>query len=230
MVGGRKSWFHDEVEVNMVVKVYGPVRAACPQRVMTCLLEKGVEFEIVHVDLDSGEHKRPDFLLRQPFGQVPAIEDGDFKLFESRAIIRYYAAKYAEQGPNLLGTTLEEKAKVDQWLEVESHNYNDLVFNLVFQLVILPRMGKPGDMALAHECEQKLESVLDIYEKRLSESTYLAGESFTLADLSHLPATRSLMTDAGMGHLIKERKFVNAWWENISSRPAWKKMLKLADL
>lgn len=49
----------------MVVKVYGPARAACPQRVIACLLEKEVEFEVVHVDLDSGEHKRPDFLHLQ---------------------------------------------------------------------------------------------------------------------------------------------------------------------
>ena len=49
----------------MVVKVYGPVMAACPQRVMACLLEKDVEFEIVHVDLEAGEHKTSDFLLRQ---------------------------------------------------------------------------------------------------------------------------------------------------------------------
>ena len=39
----------------MAVKVYGPVRAACPQRVLVCLLEKDGEFEIVHVDLDQGE-------------------------------------------------------------------------------------------------------------------------------------------------------------------------------
>jgi glutathione S-transferase len=214
----------------MVVKVYGMVNAACPQRVMTCLLEKDVEFEIVHVDLDSGEHKRPEFLLLQPFGQVPAIEDGNFKLFESRAIIKYYAAKYADRGLNLLGTTLKEKARVDQWLEIEANNFNDLVFNLIFQLVILPRMGKPGDLALARDCEQKLERVFDIYEERLSESKYLAGESFTLADLSHLPTIRYLVTDAGMSHLVKERKFVNGWWEEISSRPAWKKMMKLADL
>ena len=49
----------------MAVKVYGPVRAACPQRVLVCLLEKDVEFEIVHVDLDQGEQKRQEFLLRQ---------------------------------------------------------------------------------------------------------------------------------------------------------------------
>nr|ADB97493.1 glutathione S-transferase 4 [Vitis hybrid cultivar] len=212
----------------MVMKVYGPVRAACPQRVLACLVEKGVEFEVVHVDLDSGEQKRPDFLLRQPFGQVPVVEDGDFRLFESRAIVRYIAAKYAEQGPDLLGKSLEEKAVVDQWLEVEAHNFNELVYTLVMQLVILPRMGERGDLALAHTCEQKLEKVFDVYEQRLSKSRYLAGDSFTLADLSHLPAIRYLVKEAGMAHLVTERKSESAWWEDISNRAAWKKVMELA--
>ncbi|OMO59821.1 hypothetical protein CCACVL1_24597 [Corchorus capsularis] len=206
----------------MAVKVYGSVKSACTQRVLACLLEKDVEFEIVHVELDAGHHKKPEFLLRQPFGQVPAIED------ESRAIVRYYAAKYADRGPNLLGNSLEERAVMEQWLEVEAHNFNDLVYNLVLQLVILPRMGEHGDLALAHTCEQKLEKVLDIYEQRLSKSKYLAGDSFTLADLSHLPGIRYLVSDACMGHLIAERKHVNAWWEDISNRSAWKKLMKLA--
>ncbi|KAI5559551.1 hypothetical protein POPTR_017G138800v4 [Populus trichocarpa] len=212
----------------MVVKVYGPAMAVCPQRVMACLLEKGVEFDLVHVDLDSGEQKLPEFLLKQPFGQVPVVEDGDFKLFESRAIIRYYAAKYEDRGPNLLGNTLEEKALVDQWLEIEAHNFNDLVFNIVFQVVILPRIGQQGDSELVRTYEEKLEKVLDVYEQRLSKSKYLAGDSFTLADLSHLPATRYLVNEAGLGHLVKDRKKLNAWWEDISSRPAWKKLINLA--
>ncbi|MBA0575663.1 hypothetical protein Golob_027396 [Gossypium lobatum] len=222
----------------MVVKVYGPIKAACPQRVLACLLEKEVEFQIVDVDLEAGDHKKPDFLLRQPFGQVPAIEDGDFKLFgkvlgmcscKSRAIIRYYAAKYEKQGTNLLGNSLEERAMVDQWLEVEAHNFNDLVYTLVFQLLILPRMGKQGDTALALSCQQKLEKVLDIYEQRLSTTAYLAGDSFTLADLSHLPPLRYLVDDVGMWHMVSQRKHVNAWWETISNRAAWKKLMKLAN-
>lgn len=192
-------------------------------------------------------------MILQPFGQVPAIEDGDFKLFgkyiepsfqiaiwfasliakfysfyaESRAIIRYYATKYADRGTNLLGNTLEERAVVDQWLEVEAHNFNDLVFTIVFNLIILPKMGKVGDSALICTSKEKLAKVLDIYEERLSNTKYLAGDSFTLADLSHLPATRYLMNEAGLGHLVRERKHVNGWWENISSRPAWKKLMKL---
>ncbi|KAI5336336.1 hypothetical protein L3X38_015603 [Prunus dulcis] len=213
----------------MVVKVYGPVKAACPQRVMVCLLEKGVNFEIVDVNLEVGEQKQPQFLSRQPFGQVPAVEDGDFRLFESRAIIRYYAAKHADRGPNLLGTTLEEKALVDQWLEVEAHNFNDLVYTLVLQLLVLPRMGERGDVALVHACEEKLEKVFDVYEARLSKSSYLAGEAFTLADLSHLPGIRYLIDEAKLGHLVSERKNVNAWWKDISNRPAWKKLMSLAS-
>lgn len=118
---------------------------------------------------------------------------------------------------------------MDQWLEVEAHNFNDLCFTLMFQLVILPRMGQPGDLALAHSCVEKLEKVLDVYETRLSETTYLAGDKFTLADLSHLPGIEHLKETAKMGHLITEREKVSAWWDKISSRPAWKKLRELVQ-
>ncbi|KAK9115703.1 hypothetical protein Sjap_014650 [Stephania japonica] len=214
----------------MVVKVYGSVKSACTQRVMACLFEKEVEFELVHIDLEAGEHKWAEFLTRQPFGQVPAVEDGDyFRLFESRAIIRYYTTKYASQGTNLLGNTLEQQALIDQWLDVEAHNYNDLIYNLVLQCIVFPKMGKPGDLATVNDCEHKLERVLDVYEQRLSQSKYLAGNSFTLADLSHLPGTRYLTHELGLERLVKERKNVKAWWEDISNRTAWKKVVKLAS-
>lgn len=111
---------------------------------------------------------------------------------------------------------------------MEAHNYNDLAFDIIFQKVILPRMGGIMDLNLVEICEQKLKKVLDIYEQRLSKSKYLAGESYTLADLSHLPATRYLMNEANKGYLIRDRKHVSAWWDNISSRPAWKQLMKLA--
>lgn len=50
---------------NMVVKVYGPIKAACPQRVLACLLEFRVDYELINVDLDSNEHKLPKFLQKQ---------------------------------------------------------------------------------------------------------------------------------------------------------------------
>nr|CAA68993.1 glutathione S-transferase [Petunia x hybrida] len=211
----------------MVVKVHGSAMAACPQRVMVCLIELGVDFELIHVDLDSLEQKKPEFLVLQPFGQVPVIEDGDFRLFESRAIIRYYAAKYEVKGSKLTGTTLEEKALVDQWLEVESNNYNDLVYNMVLQLLVFPKMGQTSDLTLVTKCANKLENVFDIYEQRLSKSKYLAGEFFSLADLSHLPSLRFLMNEGGFSHLVTKRKCLHEWYLDISSRDSWKKVLDL---
>ncbi|XP_073284577.1 glutathione S-transferase F12 [Primulina huaijiensis] len=210
----------------MVVKVYGPANAACPQRVLACLFELGLQFELVPIDLESGEQKKPEFRLRQPFGQVPAIEDGDLKLFESRAIIRYYAAKH--EGIGLVGSTLEERALVEQWMEVESHNYNPLIYAMVLELIVSPRMGRVADTELVRDREGKLGEVLDVYEERLSKTKYLAGDRFTLADLTHLPSTRFLMNE-GFEHLIKDRKNVYNWWIDISGRPAWKKVMLLQN-
>lgn len=122
---------------------------------------------------------------------------------------------------------MEERALVDQWLDVEAHNFNDMVSTLVLQLLIFPKMGGQTDLVLVQNCEKKLEKVLDVYEQRLSKSRYLAGDYFSLADLSHLPGIRYLMNEVGLGHLVTERKSVNSWWIDISSRPAWKKVMQL---
>ncbi|OVA04856.1 Glutathione S-transferase [Macleaya cordata] len=211
----------------MVVKVYGPAIASASRRVLACLIEKEVEFEIIPIDFMKGEHKQPDFLKLQPFGVVPVIQDGDFMLYESRAIIRYYAEKYKTQGTDLLGKTVEERGVVEQWLEVEGQNYQPPIYNLVLHLIFHPKMGLPTDEKLMIESEEKLGKVLDIYEERLSKSKYLAGDFFSLADLSHLPFTHYLVNDIGKEYMIRDRKHVSAWWDDITSRPSWKQVLQL---
>lgn len=49
----------------MVVKLFGQIKAGNPQRVLLCFLEKGIEFEVIHVDLNTFEQKKPEYLLRQ---------------------------------------------------------------------------------------------------------------------------------------------------------------------
>lgn len=149
---------------------------------------------------------------------------------ESRAIMKYYAEKYANQGTELTGRSLEEKAVVDQWIEVESHNFNDVVQPIVFNVVVLPRMGGKCDAVLVKTLKQKLRNVLDVYEARLAETKYLAGDRFTLADLTNMPAFRYLVNQAGMDDLINDRKRLSAWWQDVSARPAWKKLVKIAGL
>ncbi|KAL9659654.1 hypothetical protein QQ045_024462 [Rhodiola kirilowii] len=63
------------------VKVYGPPLSTAVSRVLACLLEKDVEFQLINVNMAKGEHKKPDYLKIQPFGQVPAFQDEDISLF-----------------------------------------------------------------------------------------------------------------------------------------------------
>ncbi|KAJ1383110.1 Thioredoxin-like superfamily [Sesbania bispinosa] len=210
----------------MVVKVYGPTYGS-PKRVLVCLIEKQIEFETVDVDLFKGEHKEPEFLKLQPFGVLPVIQDGDYTLYESRAILRYYAEKYKNQGTDLLGKTIEERGLVEQWLEVEAHNFHPPAFNLVMHVLFAPFLNIIPDPKVIEESEEKLRKVLDIYEERLSKTKYLAGDFFSLADLSHLPGFHFLANQTGRVSLIRDRKHVSAWWDDISNRPSWKKVLEL---
>jgi len=57
----------------MVVKLYGDLRSSCTQRVLTVLKEKDVTFEYHHIDFAEGEHKSPEYLAKQPFGQLPCL-------------------------------------------------------------------------------------------------------------------------------------------------------------
>ncbi|CAN1229258.1 Glutathione S-transferase F9, partial [Linum perenne] len=167
------------------------------------------------------------FNYEQPFGSLPVIQDGDYTLYESRAIIRYYSEKYKSQGTDLLGKTIEERGLVEQWLEVEAHNYHPHVYNLTLHVMFASVLGFPADEKLIKESEEKLAKVLDIYEDRLSKSKYLGGDFFSLADLSHLPFTQYLVGPIKKEYMIKSRKHVSAWWDDISSRPSWKKVLEL---
>jgi glutathione S-transferase len=86
----------------MVIKVHGVVQSTCTRRVLTALIEKGVPYELVAVNFQAAEHKSAPFLAMQPFGKIPVLDDDGFLVYESRAICKYIAKKYASQGTKLI--------------------------------------------------------------------------------------------------------------------------------
>ncbi|CAK9876048.1 unnamed protein product [Sphagnum jensenii] len=206
------------------MKLYGIASSTCTGRVLLSLFEKEVEdFELLIVNVRKGEGKKSEYLKLQPFGLIPVLEDGDLTLYESRAIIRYIANKYEGQGTALYGKDIKERAKVDQWLEVEGQNFNSAIRSSL-GVVSKP----PIDEVQLTETFGKLGKVLDIYEEHLSKTQYLAGDFFSLADLSHMTTGWKLFDKYKQGSILFEgRPHVKAWWENISSRPAFKKLLEM---
>ena len=90
--------------------LYGGPRTRSPL-VQWYLEELEVPYQYVSLDLRAEEHRQPEFLDINPMGKVPAMVDGDFKLWESGAILLYLADKYGE-----LPDSMEERAVVNQWV------------------------------------------------------------------------------------------------------------------
>ncbi|KAK8276638.1 hypothetical protein V6Z12_D10G213700 [Gossypium hirsutum] len=176
----------------MVIKVHGIPLSTCTARVLLCLCEKGLQYELVPVD---------------PFGQIAALEDGDVKIFESRAICKYLARKYNETRItiDLLGSTL------------------------IRQMIVNPIYGIAPDEKIIEIELHNLAKVLDVYEERLSEYKYLGGDFYSMADLHHIPDLVYFMRSS-KSPIVTSRPCVNAWWNDISSRPASVKVVELMKL
>ena len=202
------------------MKLYGHPMSTCTRKVLTTLAEKGQEAEFVTVDLFTGGNKSPDYTCIQPFGQVPAIDDDGFVLYESRAICRYLDAKL--EGASLTPSTLQGKAKMEQWLSIETSNFTPHAMKIIYQMFFGPMRGAEPNMAVVEEGRKALNNTLDIMDKHLATSTFMVGDQFTIADISFLPYIEYLFA-CNEGGPITNHANVAAWWERCSSRPSWKK-------
>jgi glutathione S-transferase len=171
---------------------------------------------------------------------------------ESRKILRHVADadKYKNQGnKTLFGPGALERASIEQWLQTEAQNFDVPSADMLYSISYLPfdvgRAAPPAAAAGMHpahrqhaekmeEMRQRFEKgakelnkLLNIYEQRLYETEYLAGNAFTLADLSHLPNADAIASDPRSAHLILSRQNVSRWWYNISNRESWKRVKEL---
>ncbi|KAG2588773.1 probable glutathione S-transferase GSTF1 [Panicum virgatum] len=208
------------------VKVFGSAVFANAARVMACLEEVGVEYDVVEVDYMAKEHKGLEHLARNPFGQIPAFQDGDIMLFESRAISKYVLRKYAKSAQDdlLREGNPEEAAMVDVWTEVEAHHYLPAMAPIFYECVVYPaRLGTTPNQKVVDESVEKFKKVLDVYEVCLSKSKYLAGDFFSFADLNHFPFTFHIMATPHAS-VFDSYPHVKAWWERVMERPSLKKI------
>jgi len=204
------------------MRVYGHPGSTCTRKVLTTLAEKGQEAELVVVDLMKGEHKAPEHLVRQPFGVIPAIEDNGFSMYESRAIIRYLDEKLP--GTSLQPKDLEERARMNQFLSIEQSYLAAPAIRIALQMLVGKMSGKEPDLAIVEAAKVEVAKALDVADQTLAGQDYLAGGSFSLADISWMPYVQYII-QSGVGALITDRPNVATWWQRVSARPSWKKVV-----
>ncbi|HEY4106072.1 MAG TPA: glutathione binding-like protein [Polyangiaceae bacterium] len=197
------------------MKIFGHPASTCTRKVLMTLHENGAPFEFVLVDFAKGEHKQPAHLARQPFGQVPSLEDEDFALYESRAMARYIDGKC---GGKLTPKDARARALMEQWISVETSNFTPHAMKFIYQYVF--KREQPEDVLKA--AGERLDVAFSILDRELAKKPYLAGDSISLADVCFAPYLEYLAPSPA-AEKIGAHANVARWWREISARPTWKK-------
>jgi glutathione S-transferase len=179
------------------------------------LEEAGVPYEVKLIGRGDDQNSE-DYRSKQPFGQVPVLEDGDFHLFESGAI----ALHIAEKSASLMSANEQARAREKAWViaalnSVEPAVTQLLAIDLFYQNEEWAKLRRPAVLEMV---KSKLESL----SKWLEGRTYLEGERFTVADLIMCTVLRNLR------HLdLLQTQFptLDAYNQRCEARPAFQRAL-----
>ena len=203
------------------MKLYTAHRAPSPRRVLMFLVEKNISgLEMVHVDLNQGEHRTDDYLRKNPLAKVPALELDDGRvLTETRAICTYLEGLVPE--PNLMGVDFEERAFIEMAdRRVELYLLAGIANCIRHTHPGLAVLEQPQFPDFGQSQGEKVRALAVWFDQLLQQQPWMAGERFTIADITAFCAlefARGLMKfvpgEVGL-HALQ------AWRDRVNSRPS----------
>jgi glutathione S-transferase len=177
--------------------------------------EKGVDYELMPVDVFQAGGPSTDYLRLQPFGKIPALRHGDFALYETDAIVRY--VEEAFEGPPLAPATPRARARMTQVMRIlDSYGYPSLVWGVYVREAGAPEDRDPERLAAALAPSRRCLSVLE----GLLGGDFFLGDSPTLADLHAAPMLTYLALAPSGRRLLAEQPRLSAWLARMAQRPS----------
>ena len=205
------------------MKLYGHPWSISSRKALMTFAEKGHEPDFVVVMLPKGEHKTPEHLARHPFGRVPVLDDDGFLLYETQAINRYLDRRLS--GPRLTPDDPREAARMEQFAHVGDAYFAPLGQPLFVELLFRKYLGGDPDADAIAKGREAIEEPLDVLDRALASSPYLAGRTFSLADIHWMPYMEYLPR-IGEGKQLTRRRHLDEWWKRVSERPTWLKVAR----
>ncbi len=200
------------------MKIIEQARAPNPRRVRIFLAEKGISVPFEQVDLVKHEHQSAEFTARNPFQQVPVlILDDGTAISESVAICRYFEEQQPE--PALFGRGAKGRVEVEMWQRrMELGLLYPVAHCFRHSHPAMAELEKPQVKEWAEANRPRVLKVLSWLDEELGSRRYIAGDEYTIADITALVAVdfmkpARIELPSGLGNLAR-------WHEEVSSRPS----------
>jgi glutathione S-transferase len=199
-----------------------PVSPNC-QKVVAVAHEVGAPLELAMVDVFKGESRTPAMLAKNPNGKLPILEDGDFVLWESTAMLAYIATKAGRA--DLAPTTPRERAEVDRWTSWQGAHFGPAIRKVAFERIVkkLAGLGAP-DEALVKAGMEEFAVTANVLEQSLGTKEYLCGR-LTIADFALAPYA-ALTASCGLD--FEPYPKAKAWLGRMAARDSMKKTMTAA--
>lgn len=195
--------------------LFGAAYSVYVRSARLALVEKGVDHELVQVDVFAPGGPPAAHLARHPFGKIPAFEHEGFRLYEAGAIIRYVDEAFA--GPPLQPHEPKARARMNQAISiVDSYAYPNLVWGVFVERVSGPVRGRPTDAAKLAAALPRCETCLDALAALAGD--FLAGGALTLADLHAAPMLDYFLRTSEGQEMLARRPPLARWWQRMRVR------------
>ena len=195
--------------------------AASPncRKILALINHLDLDVELNILDAFNDDHKSPEIMALNPNGSLPILEDGDFCVWESNAIMQYLADSKSAESPVYPKDT-KKRATITQWLNWQTAHYGKAVDGLVWENFAKPIFGMgetdPVEVKKALNNFHKYAPILD---KQLSNQNYILGDQITLADFA-MAHTAAFNGPANVP--MDNYPAIAAWHDRLDTLDAWK--------
>lgn len=203
----------------MALKIYAFPPSPRSFKVLWAAHQLGIDYELQLVDLFKGDQRKPDYATLNPNARAPVVDDGGYLLWESNAIVEYFASLKPAAG--ILPQETHARLSIIKWMFWESSHWDQACAILVFQNLLkrLLSLGEPDAAEIARG-SQLFERAGQVLNSELQKHRYVAGDQFTAADLS--VGADMCLAEAAQ-YPIAPFAGIRRWYDELRSMPSWQK-------
>ncbi|MBV8183752.1 MAG: glutathione S-transferase family protein [Hyphomicrobiales bacterium] len=180
--------------------------------------EKGISYRLVSMGF--GESKAPEHLARHPFGRIPVVDHGNFRLYETQAIIRYLDD--VSPPPSFEPRDIRSKARMNQLVGIaDFYFFPKVTATISFQRFVVPMRGGTPDEAVIAAAKPDAVTCVKAIEALMGD-VYLTGEEVSLADIMLIPNAHYFSLTPEGKETLGDGK-LQRWVERMRRRPSFER-------